>query len=171
MLFDAPRYASLLRLRTRCVRALKPVEQTADPVPARMSKPVRHDRMSAPIATPARVLIATRPRRNSPRHDRPLRNGARSIGFVVDSGCTWHIHPHITDLMNVRPCTDVVARIDGRPKRCTAIGDMPLSALDDKGVTVPVTLRDVRIVPSFSDSLLSVNALWEASSTECRFAD
>eukprot|EP00965_Chrysotila_dentata_P155869 5150447-Pleurochrysis_carterae.AAC.1 len=48
---------------------------------------------------------------------------------------------------------------------------MPLSALDDKGVTVPVTLRDVRIVPSFSDSLLSVNAMWEASSTECRFAD
>eukprot|EP00965_Chrysotila_dentata_P051412 1704815-Pleurochrysis_carterae.AAC.1 len=48
---------------------------------------------------------------------------------------------------------------------------MPLSALDDKGVTVPVTLCDVRIVPSFSDSLLSVNALWEASSTECRFAD
>eukprot|EP00965_Chrysotila_dentata_P115572 3819488-Pleurochrysis_carterae.AAC.3 len=50
---------------------------------------------------------------------------------------------------------------------------MPLSALDDKGVPVPVTLRDVRIVPSFSDSLLFVNALWEASSTrtECPFAD
>eukprot|EP00965_Chrysotila_dentata_P026596 881171-Pleurochrysis_carterae.AAC.1 len=81
MLFDAPRYVSLLR-----VRALKPVEQTGSPVPARMSKPTRHVRVSAPIATPARVLIATRPRRNSPRHNRPLRDGARSVGFVVDSG-------------------------------------------------------------------------------------
>eukprot|EP00965_Chrysotila_dentata_P034029 1133100-Pleurochrysis_carterae.AAC.1 len=170
-LFDAPRYVSLLRERARCMRMPEPVEPAACRVPTHAPRPIRHDRMSAPIATPARIMIASRPRRNSPRHGRTLRNGARSIGFVVDSGCTRHIHLHVSDLVNVRPCSDLVAGMDGRPQRCTAIGDMPLSALDDKGITVPVTLRDVRIMPSFSDSLLSVNALWEASSTECRFAD
>eukprot|EP00965_Chrysotila_dentata_P099338 3284306-Pleurochrysis_carterae.AAC.1 len=32
-----------------------------------------------------------------------------------------------------------------------------------------LTLRNVRCVPSFRDSLLSVNQLWESTSTECRF--
>eukprot|EP00965_Chrysotila_dentata_P159059 5254637-Pleurochrysis_carterae.AAC.1 len=123
----------------------KPAQPAADLGPTRATRPVHRKRVSAPIETPARIMIASRPRRNSPRHGRLLRNGARSIGFVVDSGCTRHIHPHITDLVNVRPCSDLVAEIDGRSQRCTAIGDMPPSALDDKGVTVPVTLRDVRI--------------------------
>eukprot|EP00965_Chrysotila_dentata_P090535 2987453-Pleurochrysis_carterae.AAC.1 len=39
---------------------------------------------SAPIATPARVLIATSARRNAPKRSRHLQNGQRSIGFVVD---------------------------------------------------------------------------------------
>eukprot|EP00965_Chrysotila_dentata_P167446 5529608-Pleurochrysis_carterae.AAC.1 len=47
---------------------------------------------------------------------------------------------------------------------------MPLTALDDTGRTLAVTLRDGRCVPTFSDSLLSVAALWEFSGTECRFA-
>eukprot|EP00965_Chrysotila_dentata_P069193 2286732-Pleurochrysis_carterae.AAC.1 len=73
--------------------------------------------------------------------------------------------------MNVRACHDLVAGIDGRPQRCTAIGDLPICAMDESGKLVHVTLRNVRCAPSFNDSLLSVNALWESSSTECRFAD
>eukprot|EP00965_Chrysotila_dentata_P121762 4025281-Pleurochrysis_carterae.AAC.1 len=48
---------------------------------------------------------------------------------------------------------------------------MPLTALDDSGRPVAVTLRDVRCIPTFSDALLSVDALWESSRTECRFAN
>eukprot|EP00965_Chrysotila_dentata_P064604 2142010-Pleurochrysis_carterae.AAC.1 len=48
---------------------------------------------------------------------------------------------------------------------------MPVTAVNNAGEKVPITLRDVRCVPSFCNSLLSVNALWESSSTECRFAD
>eukprot|EP00965_Chrysotila_dentata_P018663 621210-Pleurochrysis_carterae.AAC.1 len=40
---------------------------------------------SAPIATPARALIATSARHNAPKSRRHLRNGQRSIGFLVDS--------------------------------------------------------------------------------------
>eukprot|EP00965_Chrysotila_dentata_P000970 31300-Pleurochrysis_carterae.AAC.1 len=32
-----------------------------------------------------------------------------------------------------------------------------------------MTLRNVRCVPTFRDSLLSVSQLWESSATECRF--
>eukprot|EP00965_Chrysotila_dentata_P068442 2263181-Pleurochrysis_carterae.AAC.1 len=63
--------------------------------------------LSAPIATPARVLIATSARRNALKRSRHLQNGQGSVGFVVDSGCTWRIHPHISDLVNVRDCDDL----------------------------------------------------------------
>eukprot|EP00965_Chrysotila_dentata_P110892 3664782-Pleurochrysis_carterae.AAC.3 len=48
---------------------------------------------------------------------------------------------------------------------------MPVTAINNAGREVPITLRDVRCVQSFRDSLLSVNALWESSSTECRISD
>eukprot|EP00965_Chrysotila_dentata_P027141 901086-Pleurochrysis_carterae.AAC.1 len=48
---------------------------------------------------------------------------------------------------------------------------MPITASDKAGNNVHLTLKNVRCVPSFPDSLLSVNALWEASQSECRFAN
>eukprot|EP00965_Chrysotila_dentata_P190633 6174016-Pleurochrysis_carterae.AAC.1 len=134
-----------------------------------VSSPVRQ--CSAPIVAPARVLIATSARRNAAKRSRHLQNGQRSIGFVVDSGCTWRIHPYVSDLVNIRDCDDLVAGTDGRPQRCVAIGDFPLTALNDSGQDIAITVRDVRCAPSFSDSLLSVSALWESSGTECCFAD
>eukprot|EP00965_Chrysotila_dentata_P054119 1795927-Pleurochrysis_carterae.AAC.1 len=73
--------------------------------------------------------------------------------------------------MNVRRCEDRVVGIDGRPQRCTVVGDLPIVAVDKSGNEVNLTLKDVRCVPSFCDSLLSVNALWETSESECRFAN
>eukprot|EP00965_Chrysotila_dentata_P257733 6212982-Pleurochrysis_carterae.AAC.8 len=67
---------------------------------------------------------------------RHLRNGQCSVDFVVDSGCTWPIHPHIPDLVNLRAYCDSAAGIDGRPQRCIAIGDLPLTAIDDAGQNV-----------------------------------
>eukprot|EP00965_Chrysotila_dentata_P261552 6214290-Pleurochrysis_carterae.AAC.2 len=83
-------------------------------------------------------------RRTSARRSRRLRNGPRSVGSLVDSGCTWHIYPHIADIVNVRACEDRATGIDGRPQRCVAVGDMPLTAINDAGSEVAVTLRNVR---------------------------
>eukprot|EP00965_Chrysotila_dentata_P103030 3401107-Pleurochrysis_carterae.AAC.1 len=47
---------------------------------------------------------------------------------------------------------------------------MPITASDKAGNDVHLTLKNVGCVPTFSDSLISVNALWEASQSECRFA-
>eukprot|EP00965_Chrysotila_dentata_P154756 5113397-Pleurochrysis_carterae.AAC.1 len=77
----------------------------------------------------------------------------------------------MSDLVNIRDCDDLVAGIDGRPQHCVAIGDLSLTALNDSGQDVAITLRDVRCAPSFSDLLLSVSALWESFGTECRFAN
>eukprot|EP00965_Chrysotila_dentata_P183207 6049632-Pleurochrysis_carterae.AAC.2 len=46
---------------------------------------------------------------------------------------------------------------------------MPLDAVDARGNVQRLTLRNVRCVPSFRDSLLSVSQLWESASMECRF--
>eukprot|EP00965_Chrysotila_dentata_P156631 5175061-Pleurochrysis_carterae.AAC.1 len=50
------------------------------------------------ISSSPRALVATRTARLSDRHSRNLRKQGRHIGFVVDSGCTYHIHPHLQDL-------------------------------------------------------------------------
>eukprot|EP00965_Chrysotila_dentata_P250825 6209667-Pleurochrysis_carterae.AAC.2 len=62
--------------------------------------------MSQPPSTCAKALLASRLRRCSPRHKHELTPGQSSVVFVVDSGCTWHIHPHMSDLVNPKPCSD-----------------------------------------------------------------
>eukprot|EP00965_Chrysotila_dentata_P238672 6202655-Pleurochrysis_carterae.AAC.1 len=46
---------------------------------------------------------------------------------------------------------------------------MPIDAVDSRGNIQRLILRNVRCVPTFRDSLLSVSQLWESTSTECRF--
>eukprot|EP00965_Chrysotila_dentata_P112290 3712333-Pleurochrysis_carterae.AAC.1 len=113
-------------------------------------------------ATSARALLAGRERRNASRHARG--SGHKGVTFVVDSGCTWHIHLQACDLVNTRSTDEVIAGVDGKPQPMSLIGDMPIDAVDSR-----LTLRNVRCVPSFRDSLLSVNKLWESTSTGCRF--
>lgn len=60
---------------------------------------------------------------------------------------------------------------DGSRHRISHIGDMPLAARDRKGHMRRIILRNVRCVPSFTDTLISVDQLWEDSSVEARFAN
>jgi len=55
------------------------------------------------------------------------------IHFVVDSGATWHVHHDAQDLLNVRPCADIIEGIDRTDHRCTAIGDLPMICTDHRG--------------------------------------
>eukprot|EP00965_Chrysotila_dentata_P089473 2953926-Pleurochrysis_carterae.AAC.1 len=63
------------------------------------------------------------------------------------------------DLTNVQPCAESVSGVDGKPRPCVAIGDLPLSVRDSQNRIVEFTLTDVRCVPSMRDSLLSVGQL------------
>ena len=93
------------------------------------------------------------------------------ISIVVDSGCTWHSHPNADDLINRRPCVDAIAVADGVEHDCTCIGDLPLVALDRNGKEHTVLLRDVRCVPTFTETLISIEQLWSTSRIDVVFRD
>eukprot|EP00965_Chrysotila_dentata_P094898 3138736-Pleurochrysis_carterae.AAC.1 len=100
----------------------------------------------------ARALLAGRERRTASRHARS--SGRKGVTFVVDSGCTWHIHPHASDLVNTRTTDEVISGVDGKPQRVLLIGDMPLEAVDSRGNVQRITLRNVRCVPSVTHCCL-----------------
>ena len=79
------------------------------------------------------------------------------LHLVMDSGCTWHCHPTRSDLINFKPRHEVMVGIDGGRCEVTGMGDLPVVSKDDQGNHINLVIRDVRCVPSFTDTLLSVN--------------
>ena len=59
--------------------------------------------------------------------------------------------------------------VDGKPQRVTCIGDMPIMAKDLQGVWRKLILRNVRCVPTFRETLISVDQLWEDSKVDTVF--
>ena len=88
---------------------------------------------------------------------------------VIDSGCSWHCHPHAEDLINTRPCSDTMTGIDGKPQAVKCIGDLPALARDHLGTWRPILIRNVRCVPTFSDTLISVDQFWQDSHVDTVF--
>ena len=93
-----------------------------------------------------------------------------AMWFIIDSGCTYHCHPVSSDLINQKRSHQHMVAADGSRHRITFIGDLPLVARDRKGHFRRILLRNVRCVPSFTDTLISVDQLWEDSNVEARFA-
>ena len=90
--------------------------------------------------------------------------------LVMDSGCTFHCHPHQTDLINFRPRRERMIGISGVSCDVTGIGDLPVIARDHMGRLIRLIIRDVRCVPTFTETLLSVDQFYEKSGVEVRFA-
>ena len=88
---------------------------------------------------------------------------------VIDSGCSWHCHPHIKDLINRRPCNDTMTGIDGKPQKVTCIGDLPALSRDHLGVWRRIIIRNVRCVPTFGETLISVDQFWQDSQVDTIF--
>ena len=88
---------------------------------------------------------------------------------VIDSGCSWHCHPYIKDLINTRRCNDTMTGIDGKPQKVTCIGDLPALTRDHLGVWRRIVIRNVRCVPTFSDTLISVDQFWQDSQVDTIF--
>jgi len=59
--------------------------------------------------------------------------------------------------------------IDGKPQKVTCIGDLPAMTRDHLGVWRRVVIRNVRCVPTFSDTLISVDQFWEDSQVDMVF--
>ena len=99
--------------------------------------------------------------------------GARgiSIDLVLDSGCTMHCHPFPEHLINRRPSNETMRGISGKPHRVQFIGDLPISMADVHGKKHDALIRNVRCVPAFTETLISVDQLWEQAGAEARFAN
>ena len=89
----------------------------------------------------------------------------------VDSCCTGSLTPHIGWLVNLRPCEESFVSADGKTCKATHIGDMPIISRDAQGKLAKITFSNVRCVPGFKYTLLSVNQLWNEQRIDSRFAD
>ena len=90
---------------------------------------------------------------------------------AVDSGCTGSLTPHLSALVNVRPCDEKFSSADGALTAASCIGDMPVTLRDQHGQPHAVVFRNVRCVPDFHYTLLSVTQLWEEQRIDAQFAD
>ena len=91
--------------------------------------------------------------------------------LVIDSGASFHVHPHAQDLINLRPCNNRIMGIDHRPHDCSSVGDMPVLARGDDGMEYELLVKNVRCAPTFKDSLISINQLWLESKVDVSFKD
>jgi hypothetical protein len=124
---------------------------------------------------------APQPPPNAPQPPEPrtLRTATRRMAdpsghelrLTIDSGASFHVvnNPHY--LINTRPTDETISGVDRRDHACTLIGDMPIVAKDEMGVSHRLTIRHVRCVPTISDSLLSILKLWDDEGSDCRFKD
>ena len=96
---------------------------------------------------------------------------AKWLRIVIDSGCTWHVHPIQEDLINQRPCSDTITNASGVDCACTCVGDLPLVVRDAHNREYRLLLRGVRCCPSFDDTLISVDQLWHTTKIDTVFRD
>jgi hypothetical protein len=88
-----------------------------------------------------------------------------------DSGATGTITYDAGFLTNVRTCNETFTAAGGDVQRASCIGDMPVLALATDGAWYLITFRNVRCVPAFKYTLLSVSQMWAEQRIDARFAD
>ena len=104
------------------------------------------------------------------------------LKLILDSGCTWHATYRREHLINFKSTdemlkaqisskAEVLVGINGVECHVTGIGDMPVYCRDKDQKLHVVLIRNVRLVESFTEILISVDQLWEESRVEARFAD
>ena len=100
---------------------------------------------------------------------------AAIIEMSPDSACTASLTPHCSDLTNTKECHEIFGSANGFVTRCTMVGDMPVyaHAIDTNGnkSVIQFHFTNVRCVPSFKYTLLSVDQIWEEQHITARFQD
>ena len=89
----------------------------------------------------------------------------------VDSCCTATCTNSIGMLTNIKKCSEKFKVADGKESKCIAIGDMPVLAKDSNGEICRFVLNNVRLVPDFKYTLISVDQIWREQKINSLFAD
>jgi len=100
-----------------------------------------------------------------------VHTGIPFVFCTPDSGCTGSCTDDCRRLVNKRACDEVFGQANGHLTRCTVMGDMPVIARTREGELVKFDVRNVRCVPDFKYTLLSVTQLWEEQHIDARFRD
>ena len=88
-----------------------------------------------------------------------------------DSGCTGSMTDDRSRLINVRPCKEAFASATGSVAYARCIGDLPALTRASSGELVIVVFTNVRWVPDFKYTLLSVRQLWREQRIDATFRD
>ena len=96
------------------------------------------------------------PARDSARHagHKPPTAESPTFEAVIDSGCTWHAHPHLEELILTHPYDDKISTADGANHTaiCIAIGGLLVWAYvyNSTGMLRTIGIPNVRYVPTFT---------------------
>ena len=71
----------------------------------------------------------------------------------------------------MRPCNEIFGQANGHVVKCTAMGDMPVIAKTESNEVIRFSFTNVRCVPGFNYTLLSVTQMWEEQRIDARFRD
>lgn len=105
---------------------------------------------------------------------RAAATNSQSKGAVlmnVDSGCSGSLTFRKDLLTNLRPCNERFRAASGAVGVCKQIGDMPILVKLSSGETATAVLRNVRLIPEFQYTLLSVDQLWREQKIDSVFGD
>ena len=97
--------------------------------------------------------------------------GLPLFSAAPDSGCTAHCTPYCSRLVDTAPCDEIFGQANGHISRATRVGRMPVIARSRAGQLVRFAVSNVRCVPDFNYTLLSVTQLWREQQIDTRFAD
>ena len=93
------------------------------------------------------------------------------ICATPDSGATASLTPLCSRLKDIKPCDEIFGSAEGQIARATHIGSMPVIARASNGSLVRFAFTNVRCVPRFKYTLLSVKQLWKEQNIDARFRD
>ena len=90
---------------------------------------------------------------------------------TIDSGCSGSLTNDRSRLENTRACSERFRSATGVITTADCVGDMPVFVRCKDGAFKRVVFRNVRCVPGFAFTLISVTQLWEEQRVDSLFAD
>jgi len=77
--------------------------------------------------------------------------------YLLDSGATQHMTPHLADLEDVVKGRKLGVEVaDGHIIKCLATGKIRINMIDDDGNPIEVKLHDVMYIPGLNRRLFSI---------------
>ena len=87
----------------------------------------------------------------------------------IDTCSTFSSTYNKADLINYRDCKEKLMGPDGSVCISDGVGDLPCALLSTKNQVFYVTFKNVRVMPDYCQTLLSIHELWETNGIKAVF--